>query len=154
MEIRDYQADDAQALTDIFYETIHTVGLEHYTQAQVNAWAPLPVNYEHWRGRLAELPPYVAVIGEQIVGFITLTPVGHIEWTYTHRGYQRRGVGSVLYQFLEARAIDLGLNRLTVCASHFARPFFAKQGFAVLHQNNTERDGQILLNWTMEKHLS
>ncbi|MCG8465737.1 MAG: GNAT family N-acetyltransferase [Xanthomonadales bacterium] len=154
MEIRHYQAEDAQALTDIFYETIHTVGLEHYTQAQVNAWAPLPVNYDYWRQRLADLPPYVAVLGDQVVGFITLTPAGHIEWTYTHRGYQRRGVASALYRYMEFQALNQGICRLTVCASHFARPFFAKQGFAVLHQNDTERDGQILVNWTMEKYIS
>ena len=153
MFIRNYSSDDADALTDIFYDTIHTVAIEKYTQEQVNAWAPMPVNYDYWRQRLKQLPPYVAEIDGVVVGFITLTPSGHIEWTYTHKDYQRRGIASALYEYLEERAEAQKLSRLTVNASKFARPFFEKQGFQVVCRNNTERDGHILLNWTMEKHL-
>lgn len=153
MFIRNYSSDDANALTDIFYDTIHQVAIEKYTQEQVNAWAPKPVNYEYWRQRLEQLPPYVAEIDGLVVGFITLTPTGHIEWTYTHKNYQRRGIASALYDHLESQAQKQGLSRLSVNASKFARPFFDKKGFSVVCQNDTEKDGQVLLNWTMEKYL-
>lgn len=154
MLIRDYQSDDAKAVTDIFYETIHEVATEYYTHAQVNAWAPLPVNYSYWEKRLSELPPFVAVIDTKIVGFISLTESGHIEWAFTHKEYQRKGVASALYAYLEQRARSRQLVRLTVDASRFARPFFEKHGFNILRQNDTEKDGEILINWTMEQYLA
>lgn len=151
--VRPYRAEDARALTDIFYDTIHHVGIEHYTRAQVNAWAPLPKEYQRWQQRLAQWPPMVAELDGQVVGFITLTPSGHIEWTYTHRNYQRQGIASRLYRHLEQQAHQLGLSRLTVDASRFARPFFETKGFVVIRENQTLRRGEKLQNWRMEKRL-
>ncbi len=48
--VRDYRPADARALTDIFYDTVHAVGVEHYTREQVLAWAPLPRDYDAWQG--------------------------------------------------------------------------------------------------------
>ncbi|WP_417345870.1 hypothetical protein [Ferrimonas sp.] len=47
--VRPYRTEDARVLTDIFYDTIHHVGPAHYTQAQVNAWTPLPKEYGLWQ---------------------------------------------------------------------------------------------------------
>jgi putative acetyltransferase len=151
--IRSYRPGDARALTDIFYTTIHTVGLEQYTEAEVHAWAPLPIDYASWQARFDALPPFVAEVGGTIVGYITLTNSGHIEWTYTHKDYQRRGIASALYRYLEAEARHRDLSKLTVDASHFARPFFEKHGFHAIRKNRVERQGQRLVNWTMEKNL-
>ncbi|TKB48539.1 GNAT family N-acetyltransferase [Ferrimonas sediminicola] len=153
LHIRPYREQDARALTDIFYDTIHHTGLAHYTHAQVNAWAPLPKEYHRWQQRLALWPPIVAELDGRAVGFITLTPSGHIEWTYTHRNYQRRGIASRLYRRLEEQARQLGITSLTVDASRFARPFFEKQGFAVVRENRTIRAGEKLQNWHMAKPL-
>jgi putative acetyltransferase len=46
--IRLYTPADANALADIFYDSIHVVGREYYTAAQLQAWAPLPKDYEYW----------------------------------------------------------------------------------------------------------
>ncbi|MCO7224283.1 GNAT family N-acetyltransferase [Pleionea sp. CnH1-48] len=153
LTIRDFELADAKALTDIFYDTIHEVGLEYYTQEQINEWAPLPIDYQHWTKRLEDWPPFVAIKDDVVVGFITLTESGHIEWTYTHKDYQRQGIASQLYDFLEQKAKLQGLSKLTVNASKFASPFFSKQGFETIEQVNSERNGQILVNWLMEKHL-
>ncbi|GLP95865.1 GNAT family N-acetyltransferase [Paraferrimonas sedimenticola] len=153
LQIRPYRRQDAKQLTEIFYQTIHSVGHQYYNQAQVNAWAPLPINYEHWQQRLDQTPPLVAVMGSRIVGFMTLAENGHIEWSYTHSQYQRQGIASQLYQTLEQNAQALGLTRLTVNASRFAEPFFTRQGFTRLKQLRTLKDGQELVNWQMEKYL-
>ncbi|WP_341502731.1 GNAT family N-acetyltransferase [Gallaecimonas sp. GXIMD4217] len=154
MLIRDYQPSDARALADIFYDSIHSVALEYYTQAQVDQWAPLPKDYGHWQQRLDAKPPYVAEIDGQVVGFITLEDDGHVDWTYTHRAHQRRGIAGSLYAHLEAQARAKGIRRLYVEASYLARPFFTKQGFVEVRRNDTERNGEILTNWTMEKVLA
>lgn len=153
MKIRYYQASDAKALTDIFYQTIHQVGLEHYTLEQVNAWAPLPVDYDKWSQKLAAQPPFVAVIDDRVVGFISLDEVGYIDWAFTHKDYQRKGIASKLYWYLEQQAIELGIKELSVKASYFARPFFEKFGFNVLSRNENPRGDQILINFTMSKLL-
>lgn len=151
--VRPYRGEDARALTDIFYDTIHHVGLLHYSQAEVNAWAPLPKEYERWKLRLAQWPPLVAELDGTVVSFITLTSSGHIEWTYTHRDYQRLGIASRLYRQLEQEARRQGMGQLTVDASRFACPFFEKMGFAVAHENETIRAGEKLQNWRMNKAL-
>ncbi|MFT7676284.1 MAG: putative acetyltransferase [Planctomycetota bacterium] len=151
--IRDYLASDARQLTDIFHDTIHSVGLEHYTAAEAQVWAPLPVDYEHWQERLNSLPPMVAEVDGVIAGFITLEPDGHIHWTYTHKDYQRRGVASTLYRHLEELAQYQGIKRLHVEASRFAQPFFSARGFATISEETLERDGQLLRYMRMEKHL-
>ena len=153
IRIRPYEARDATAVTDIFYDAIHTVATQYYSPAQVQAWAPLPKDYAMWRQRLRAKPPLVALISAQIVGFTTLEADGHIDWTYTHPQHQRRGVSSALYAELQSRARQQGITRLYVEASYLARPFFAKQGFVTLRRNEVPRNGETLTNWSMEKRL-
>lgn len=154
MQIRDYNSADARALTDIFYDSIHQVATEHYSADQIHAWAPLPKDYAGWQQRLDAKPPFVAEIDGVIVGFITLEADGHIDWTYTHPSYQRRGIAGKLYQHLEDVARGMGISRLYVEASYLARPFFEQRGFTVERRNHTQRHGQTLTNWSMEKHLN
>ncbi len=153
MNIRPYQKEDSLALTDIFYGSIHKIGLLFYSQEQINEWTPLPVNYSLWMSRFDTLPPYVAEIKGQIVSFISLTHEGHIEWIYTHKDYQKQGIAGHLYSYLEAKAKARKLNLLTVKASYFAKSFFKKHGFSILCKNNNERNGQMLINWSMQKVL-
>lgn len=153
IQVRPYRQADARALTDIFYDSIHSVGPEYYSAAQVNAWAPLPRDYMAWQARFAGKPPFVATFKDQIVGFITLEPDGHIDWTYTHKDYQRQGVATALYDYLEKQAKSAGMGHLYVEASHLARPFFASRGFVLVRQNQVRRGREILVNWSMEKLL-
>lgn len=151
--IRDYCSKDAPELTDIFYQTIHERGTDLYSAAEVQAWAPKPINYEFWQQRLDALPPYIAEVGGVIAGFITLTPEGHIEWTYTHKDFMGQGIASTLLAYLEQQAIAKGLTVLTVDASRFARPMFEKFAYEVVRRNLVERHGETLENWSMKKCL-
>lgn len=153
VEIRDYQSQDAKVLTDIFYDTVHQRATSLYSSAEVNAWAPLPKEYDYWAQRLDNLPPYVAWIDGRIVGFTTLTDGGHIEWTYTHKDFLGRGVGRALFLHLQEQARVKGLTVLTVDASRFARPMFEKFGFKVVTRNEVLRHGQTLENWSMTMNL-
>lgn len=151
--IRNYQPADAKALTDIFYDTIHATAISHYSPAQINAWAPLPKDYVRWQQQLDHKPPFVAIIDEQVVGFMTLEADGHIDWTYVHQDYQRQGIASALYQYLEQQARQQGITKLYVEASELARPFFNKQGFRLVRRNLLCRDNIQLVNWSMEKYI-
>ncbi|NQU48784.1 MAG: GNAT family N-acetyltransferase [Planctomycetes bacterium] len=153
MNIRNYQSQDAPALTDIFYDSIHNIATQYYSSAEVHAWAPSPKDYGYWQQRFDAKPPMIGKIDGVIVGFITLEDNGHIDWTYTHPDYQRRGIAGRLYQHLEDVARGKGIRRLHVEASYLAKPFFAQRGFSELCKNDTQRHGQTLTNWSMEKHL-
>lgn len=39
--IRNYSTEDTQALACIYYNTIHRINIRHYTQEQVDEWAPV-----------------------------------------------------------------------------------------------------------------
>lgn len=154
VQIREYQDQDLLGLVEIFYQTIHSVGLEFYTPAQVQAWAPLPPDYAGWQEKLQRWPPLVAERDGRVLGFIILTPDGEIESAYTHKDYQRQGIAGQLYQAVEAQARAAGMKRLALQASHFARGFFAQQGFRLLGEHHLERGNETLPVWRMEKHLS
>lgn len=151
--IRDYQPNDARALTDIFYNAVHATTAGHYSQQQINAWAPLPKDYALWQQRLNDKPPFVAIVDGQVVGFITLEADGHIDLTYVHQNYQRRGIASALYQHLEQQARQRGITKLYVEASELARPLFEKQGFRLVRRNQVCRNNIQLVNWSMEKSI-
>lgn len=153
MNINNYSDEWAGDIADLFYASVHAIDPAVYTQAQKDAWAPAPVDYERWSARLAEKQPFVALMEGRVAGFIELDPDGHIDCLYTHPDYQGRGVASSLYEYLLAEAKQAGITRLYVEASLVARPFFEHRGFAVIKENRVYRNGVALVNFSMEKQL-
>ncbi|WP_406671406.1 hypothetical protein [Methanolobus sp. ZRKC4] len=45
------------------------------------------------------------------------------------------------------------IRKMSVEASKLAVPFFKKMGFCILNENHILRNGQILVNYTMEKEI-
>ena len=152
--IRNFHPGDAKALTDIFYTSIHQVACQYYTQAQINQWAPLPIDYPRWQAKFEQAAPFVAELDNRPVGFMTLAEDGLIDLAYSHPEHQKKGIATALYRHLETQARQQGIKLLTVKASYLAKSFFIKQGFKVLAKNEIPRSGEVLINWSMEKHLS
>ena len=46
--LRVYKPADCKALTELFYETVHSVNTKDYTKEQVDAWADGNVDLEKW----------------------------------------------------------------------------------------------------------
>ena len=46
MIIREYQPEDATHLWDLFFNTVRNVNIQHYSQVQVEAWAPSEFSME------------------------------------------------------------------------------------------------------------
>jgi putative acetyltransferase len=150
MKIRNYRMEDSDEIADLFHGAVHSLVDENYSAEELEAWAPTPPDYEHWRERLSIKKPYVAERDGRIVGFIELEPDGHIDCFYTHKDFQRRGVGSELYEHLSREADVLGIQNFHVEASEVAKPFFLREGFVLERTNRLERGGQILTNYTMK----
>lgn len=154
MEIRNYRPEDAKEIAELFHGSVHALVGGPYSEAELEAWSPTPVDHAHWRARLATKKPFVAEMEGAIVGFIELEPDGHIDCFYTHRDFQRRGVGRRLYDHLLAAARARGIVRLHVEASEIARPFFEGVGFVLERPQCVERGGESLTNYIMSLSLT
>ncbi len=150
MQIRDYQTRDADEIADLFHGSVHAIVSPDLSAAQKEAWAPSPPDYPRWRARLPEKKPYLACRDGKIIGFIELEDDGHIDCFYTHKDFQRQGVGAALYAHLVARADVRGIADFYVEASPIARPFFERVGFGLVKENRIELFGQILTNFSMD----
>jgi putative acetyltransferase len=149
VKIRNYRAEDSDEIADLFHASVHSLAAEDFTPAQLEAWAPTPPDYSHWRARLSERKPFIAERDGVILGFIELEDDGHIDCFYVAGGAQRQGVGQALFDHLLREANARGLRGLHVEASAIARPFFEREGFQMEKTNRLERSGQILTNHSM-----
>jgi putative acetyltransferase len=152
--VREYRAEDTQFLASIYYQTIHKVNIQHYTEEQVDAWAPeVTLEGSHWAKKFETSKPFVAMADDMIVGFAEFEPNGHIDCFYCHHLWIGHGVGSALMEAIHQKAGHNGNQRLFAEVSITARPFFEKQGFKVVVEQTIVRKGVQLTNFKMEKHL-
>lgn len=154
--IRKYTPADAQALAGIFYNTIHLINSQHYSKAQVDVWAPRSSfeNPEGWVKKFQRTEPWVALIGNEIVGFAEFEPDGHIDCFYCHHQWLGQGVGSALMQQIHLEAGQKKIARLFSEVSITAKPFFERHGFTTLCEQTILRNGVALNNFKMEKWLN
>jgi UPF0176 protein len=153
MEIRLFQSQDADRLAQLFHDTVHEVNIRDYSVNQVRAWAPEDIHFRNWSEVCADRFTYVAAEAGEIIGFGELEANGHIDCFYCHKDYQRRGVGTRIYRAIEAKALELGIERLYTEASITARAFFKSRGFAIAKEQQVVRGGEIFVNYAMEKNL-
>jgi putative acetyltransferase len=153
MQIRPYRCADAAALARLYYETVRSVNLADYSQAEVEAWAPAIPDTASWNGRLIQGRTLVAEDETGLLGFCMLEPEGCVDLLYVRKDVVRRGIGAALLERVEALARGLGLTRLWTEASRTARPFFERNGYRFLQERVVERFGVKLTNFEMEKTL-
>lgn len=142
-----------RAVAEIFSGAIHQVAKSAYTLEEIAAWAPMPIDYEHWRVRCEFKRPFLFVEDGHILGFIELDSDGHIDCHYVHPDYNRQGIGGALLEHAIAVATSFGVNRLHVEASHIAKGLYLKHGFQTVQANKVRRLGVTLANWIMERTI-
>lgn len=153
MKIRLFEKQDAEKIAQLFHETVREINIRDYSRAQVEAWAPDDIYFRDWENTCLNRFTYVADDEGVIAGFGELELNGHIDCFYCHKNYQRCGVGRQIYQAIEAKALELGLNHLTVEASITAKPFFQRMGFSIVTEQQVSRRGETFTNYVMEKLL-
>ena len=152
IQLERYQPGEAAALAELFYRTVHAVCTEDYTPAQLDAWADGKVDVAVWDKSFLRHDTLVARMNGEIVGFADLDG-GYLDRLYVHKDHQRQGVATALVQALEELAVSRGERCMTTHASITARPFFEKQGYRVIREQQVERKGLLLTNFVMEKTL-
>jgi putative acetyltransferase len=61
-----------------------------------------------WSDRLTRKNPFVAIVGEEVVGMAEIEADGFIDYFYVHPKWQGRGIGKALLAVLEAEMAKLG----------------------------------------------
>ena len=152
--IRKYQESDSRFLAEIYYHTIHNINIRDYSEEQVNAWAPKScLELDGWKKKWEKLPPIVATINNQIVGFAEFENNGHIDCFYVHHLFQGKYVGSALIKEIEQQALQKNISKIFAEVSITAKSFFLKRGFRVTKNQIVTIRGVELSNFVMEKHL-
>ena len=148
MEIRGYLPQDCECLAKLFYDTVHAVNAQDYTEEQLNAWANGKVDMEKWRQSLCDHHTFVAVENGLIVGFGDIDETGYLDRLYVHKEYQGRGIATALCDKLENAVPGVPIR---TAASITAKPFFEKRGYQVVAEQQVERQGILLTNYMMQK---
>ena len=151
--IRRFRNGDEDVLRQLFFDTIRTVNRRDYTDEQVRAWAPEIYDTEHWGNRMRNLNPFVCEIDGEVAGYADLQLSGYIDHFYVSRKFQRRGVGTALFERIEQEAKAHQLKELSADVSITARPFFERFGFAVVKQQKLTINEVMLTNFHMSRKL-
>ena len=145
-----YQVGEARALTELFYDTVHTVCKGDYTPEQLAVWADGTADPERWEQSFLQHQTLVARVDGIVAGFADRDG-DYLDRLYVHKDVQRQGVATALADGLEQSARAEGHRKMVTHASITARPFFEKRGYQVVREQQVERKGLLLTNYVMEK---
>jgi putative acetyltransferase len=154
MNIRIGTPEDLEEMKQLYVDTIHTICNKQYNEEQLAVWSSTAQNAERWQEMIATQYVIIAEIDRQMAGFATLKNENYIDFFYTHKDFQRKGVAQQLLDHIEEKARIQQSERLSSYVSMTARPFFEKNGFVVLKEQENIRNGVMLINYKMEKALS
>ncbi|MEP0519126.1 MAG: GNAT family N-acetyltransferase [Hyphomicrobiales bacterium] len=152
--IRNFEARDASRIADVFYQAVHIGAKDAYDEEQRRAWVPNKPDLNSWEKRIAAQTSKVAVVNEELIGFMTLTDAGKIDLAFVTPNAMGKGVSDKLYHAILQDAKAAGHKTLTTEASYLAKSFFKKFGWRVVQQQVVTRDGVDLTNFLMELDMS
>lgn len=147
ISVREAATADARHVRDVHVASIEGLAGRAYDAEQVAAWAHDrdPAEYPIESGETYFL---VAEQGSRVVGFgWTKVPAddyfetaveGEVTAIYVHPSVVRQGVGSRIYDELEAQAVMEGVESLGLWASLNAVPFYEAKGFERVTERSLE----------------
>ena len=143
---------DIPAIITLFKNTILAIDRGDYTGEQLAAWASDGANLARWQKRIISQYFLVAASGE-ITGFGSVDKTGYLDTLFVHHLHQRQGVAQLLLNALEEWTGQQGIKRITTEVSVTAKPFFERNGYEVVKQQEKRIHQIPLTNYHMEKHL-
>ena len=88
IEITPYSPGVCADLHRIFFDTVRTINIRDYNQAQVEAWAPSDSDLSSWEARIESIKPYFATVNGEIAGFADLQVDGYIDMFFCRADMQ------------------------------------------------------------------
>jgi len=144
---------DAPLLAQIFRASVEELGVEDYSDAQVEAWAAAVDDEEAFAKALGKQLTLIALLDGEPVGFASLKGNDKLDMLYVHPAVVGQGAATMLLDALEKLARGRGAAKLTVDASDTAESFFKSRGYAPQSRNTVLRGNEWLANTTMAKPL-
>lgn len=154
MHVRKFRIGDEAALFKVYFSAIHQVASRDYSQEQIEAWAPVDLDFGIWKGRMRGIDPFVVEADGLLVGYADLQENGYIDHFFVSGDYPRQGTGRLLMETIHESARSRGIETLTSDVSRTAQPFFEHFGFEVIEQRSPRIRGVVVPNALMRKPLS
>jgi putative acetyltransferase len=92
-----------------------------------------------------------ALDGKKIIGFGSIREDGYLDYLFTHKDYQHRGVGRGLFDKIERHAIAKGHKSIYADVSITAKGFFENLGFELEQEQLKKSHDLELVNYRMRK---
>ncbi len=153
MLIRKSKKSDTAKISRLYYDTVHVVNAQDYTERQINAWAPTVYEEAFWRLRFQNTTVFVAEEVGVIVGFADFEITGRLDCFYVHHEWQGRSVGIRLLNHIEATARKQKISRLFAEVSITAMPFFKKMDFRIVRRQKKFYRNCSFMQFFMEKRI-
>lgn len=153
IRVREFHQGDELALHEVFYSAIHNIAIRDYSTEQVNAWAPRELDHALWTTKISSINPFVAIVGDEIVGYADLQANGYIDHFFVSGTHPQQGIGRMLMEHIFDIARQRSLTELSAHVSLTAQAFFEYFGFVVVEHRSPVIKGIILPNAAMRKTL-
>lgn len=141
LTIRKFNPSDAEALAEVYRDSVRGIGPQAYGPGQIAMWSGWPDNREEFDACLALGLTLVAEVEGRPVALGQLHPVDHVVLLYCSTAHARQGIATALYARLEEHAFASGVTELSTNASRISRPFFERHGYAVIKTEVAHRSG-------------
>lgn len=153
-KLRPFLPADADALRDLFAQSIEELTQESYEEDQRLAWIETAEDDDKFARRLAAGLTLVVGAPGDYKGFATLKDGTHLDMLFVHPYAARQGVATTLVDALERIAAARGAKAITVDASDTALVFFDSRGYTPVRRNTVALGDAWLSNTTMSKQLA
>ncbi|PTW47112.1 GNAT family N-acetyltransferase [Rhodovulum kholense] len=153
LRLRRARPGDGAPTRAVFHDAVHRGASLSYSPEERDAWSPSPEVPDDWEQKLLSRHTVIAEIRGALVGFMTLSEDGYLDFAYVAPDWTGRGIGRALLQAILREARRTGLGRLSTEASLVARPFFARHGWRETARQSVIRHGVALTNFRMEIDL-
>ena len=151
--LRRYTPSDASALALLIHNAIHEGASSAYSSEQLHAWSPKPKSLADIKHRLHDQICVIAEDETGIAGVMTIKGAGLLDLAFVRADRKGDGLASRLYEALLSHARPLKFTKLSVQASHLARPFFEKKGWRLIKTQTVSVNGVQMENHEMALHL-
>ncbi len=127
--IRGAVLGDAEKLRDVYVASIRGLCSHHYTEVQIAHWTNRPANA--FEQDIQNTIVCVCEFQNSLIGYGQIDlQAAAIPAVYVHPDFVRRGVGSLLFCFLECEASSADIPRLNAKVPLNAVPFFCAHDYA------------------------
>jgi putative acetyltransferase len=140
---------DYDVLGEVIFDAVRN-GPSLYTEAQRRAWVEVPRNGAEWRQRVAAQSIALAETGGGIVGLMSLTKDGYLDFAFIRPAHQGTGIFRKLYSMIFELAREQKQSRILVHASLMAQPAFSAMGFAITKKESVQINEQYLDRFEMQ----